>query len=64
MDREDIGLKFGPKLLEAVVCNQMKENNFIRQHLGLPLLTKGQAINDILIELEDTPDYDWMSKEL
>jgi hypothetical protein len=64
MDREDIGLKFGPKLLEAVVCTQMKENNFIRQHLGLPLLNKGQAINDILIELEDTPDYDWMSKEL
>ena len=62
MTREELYQKFGPELMEAIVRVQIKENNIIRQHLGLPLLTGQQVINAITHELENIPDYPWMSE--
>jgi hypothetical protein len=64
MTVEELYQKFSPKLIDAVARSQLKENNFIRQHLGLPKITLQQAVNSITQEYEDIPDYPWMNENL
>jgi hypothetical protein len=64
MTGEQLYRKFGPKLVDAQVRAQLKFNNQILRHLGLPELTGQDVINGIANELENIPDYDWMDEEL
>ena len=63
MTSEELYRRFGPKLIDAQVRAQMKFNNKILRHLGLPELTGQQVIDSIADELEEIPTYPWMNDE-
>lgn len=60
--RDDLYIKFGPKLIEAVVLVIKDEINILRQQHGLPDRTNQQLISAIDAKLADANDYDWMGE--
>lgn len=58
--RDELFAKFGPILLEAFAIMILDEINRIRQHVGMPQLTKQQVLDEINNHTSTLEPYDWM----
>jgi len=61
--RDDLFEQFGPILLEAFAVMILDEVNRIRQHTGMPQITKQQVLAQINNHLSALEPYDWMRRE-
>lgn len=61
--RDELFRQFGPMLLEAFAVMILEEVNRIRQHVGMPQITKQQVLNEINNHLSALEQYDWMKEE-
>ena len=62
-NRESLYIRFGPKLLEAIVMVIKDEINLLRTEHGLAERTNQQLITAIDTKLADMNDYDWMARQ-
>lgn len=60
--RDDLFQQFGPLLLEAFALLILDEVNRIRQHVGMPAITKQQVLDEINNHLSELEPYDWMQE--
>lgn len=60
--RDELFKKFGPILLEAFAIMILEEVNRIRQHVGMPQITKQQVLDEINNHLSELEPYDWMQE--
>lgn len=58
--RNELYVRFGPQLLEALTNLMFGEINILRKQLNLPLRTKQQLINTLSREWLQTSKYSWM----
>ena len=59
-ERDELFRKFGPILLEGCLMIIFEEINALRFHLGLPLRTKQQFLDQINNHTSTLEPYDWM----
>ena len=59
--RDEVYVKHGPILLEAVCCLFLEEINQTRAKLNMPLLTIQEVIDKLNNNLNELQPYDWMS---
>lgn len=60
-DRDELFKKFGPILFEAFVIMAVEETNRIRQHIGMPTISKQDFLDEINNHLSELTPYDWMN---
>jgi len=63
MTREEIYIKFGPLLVEAIVLVIKDEINILRTQAGLSERTNEQIINAVSEKINTLEKYEWMNKE-
>ena len=61
--RDELFQKFGPILLEAIVRLAVDEANRVRNHIGMPPITKEMFYEEINNHLTSLEPYDWMQEE-
>jgi hypothetical protein len=61
--RDDLLIKFGPKLLEAFTLMLLDEINILRAQLSLSPRTAQQLLTQLSNHVTTIPDYDWMDEE-
>lgn len=62
ISREELYRHFGPKLIDALTRILKNEINILRQQAGLPERTDQQILDAIDQQLEQIPDYPWMTE--
>ena len=62
--KEELYLKFGPMLIEAIVLIVKEEINILRVEAGLSERTDKQILTAIDNKLSSLPLYDWMNNEI
>ena len=60
--RDDLFMKFGPKLLEAMFLVLLDEINNLRPGQGQPTITLDDLISGASNHVTTLPDYSWMSE--
>lgn len=60
--RSEVFEYFGPKLSEALLLLTYREINKLRQNQGMPEITMNDVYNEVLNDVHDLPDYDWMAE--
>lgn len=63
MTKEDLYIQFGPKLIGAVLTVLIKHINQLEKDQGTKPTIEQIFIDEIGTEIEQIPDYDWMSDE-
>jgi len=58
--RDELFIKFGPILLEAIVRIAIEDLNRIRTHIGMQPITKEMFMEQINNDLAHLEPYDWM----
>ena len=58
--RDDLFVKFGPILLEALVIMIVDEANRVRSELGMQPITKEMFFDEINNHLSELLPYEWM----
>jgi hypothetical protein len=59
--RDDLFIKFGPLLLEAMFLVLLDEINTLRPGQGQPTITMEDLISNANNHVTTLPDYDWMA---
>ena len=59
--RDDLFIKFGPKLLEAMFMTLIDEINSLRPGQGLPEISMQDVIDAASNHITTLSDYDWMA---
>ena len=62
--KEELYLKFGPMLIEAIVLIVKEEINILRVEAGLSERTDKQILTAIDNKLSSLPLYDWINNEI
>ena len=60
--RDELFIKFGPILLEALVILQVQEANRIRSKIGMPQITREMFFDEINNHTSELEPYDWMNQ--
>lgn len=61
--RDELFQQFGPILIEAFAILILDETNRIRQHIGMPQITKKQVLDEISNHTSKLEPYDWMEEQ-
>lgn len=62
MTRDEVGRKFGPKLIESLVETLQEEINEIRTFTGMKVKDKESLLTGIKEKEKNIPDYEWMEQ--
>lgn len=61
--RDELFRKFGPLLTEAFMLLILDEVNRIRNHVGMPAVTKQDVLDQINNHLSELEPYEWMETD-
>lgn len=61
--RDEVFIKFGPLLIEALVMVLVDKINEVHPGLGLPHVTYDEVFTQVENHLSHLEPYDWMTEE-
>lgn len=62
-EREELYMRFGPLLLEAMILVLLEQINVLRNEQGMPEITEQDLIDSLENHLSELTPYDWMTED-